>query len=146
MASIDHFVDGLPLRASQLNALISAVHVTMPAFVVGEHPGSKLNTLLAASNLTQFVPAFVEDDYFDASDLNKLVDAINVLNGFAVQIGGYVLPIATATTLGGIRIGQGMQIDPLTGVTAATGAGQFFIPVDADGFIPVDADGLIPLF
>ena len=35
----------------------------------------------------------------------------------------YVLPIASATTLGGIKVGSGLTINPTTGVLSATGGG-----------------------
>ena len=38
-----------------------------------------------------------------------------------VSISGYVLPIATATILGGIKVGPGLTIDPITGILTSTG-------------------------
>lgn len=43
------------------------------------------------------------------------------LSGIDNNPGGYVLPIATAGTLGGIRIGSGLTINPATGVVSASG-------------------------
>lgn len=40
------------------------------------------------------------------------------------QVGtSYMLPIATADTLGGVKIGAGLEINPATGVLSATGGG-----------------------
>lgn len=54
----------------------------------------------------------------------KLPDGRTALK---VKINGldalYVLPIASATTLGGIKVGSGLTIDPTTGVLSATGGG-----------------------
>lgn len=38
--------------------------------------------------------------------------------------GGYELPIASASTLGGIKVGNGLSIDSTTGVLSATGGGS----------------------
>lgn len=37
--------------------------------------------------------------------------------------GSYTLPIASANTLGGVKVGAGLSIDPATGVMSATGGG-----------------------
>ena len=37
--------------------------------------------------------------------------------------GSYTLPIASANTLGGVKVGTGLSIDPATGVMSATGGG-----------------------
>jgi len=42
--------------------------------------------------------------------------------------GGYVLPIATDTTLGGIKVGTGLAINATTGVLSATGGGSYTLP------------------
>ena len=43
--------------------------------------------------------------------------------------GGYTLPIASANTLGGIKVGSGLSIDPATGVLDATGSGSGLTPI-----------------
>jgi hypothetical protein len=50
----------------------------------------------------------------------------------------YVLPIASPTTLGGIRVGSGLSINPTTGVLSATGGGG--------GVTSVTSGSLTPLF
>lgn len=50
----------------------------------------------------------------------------------------YVLPIASSTTLGGIRVGSGLSINPTTGVLSATGGGG--------GVTSVTSNSLTPLF
>jgi hypothetical protein len=50
----------------------------------------------------------------------------------------YVLPIASSTTLGGIRVGSGLSINPTTGVLSATGGGG--------GVTSVTSGSLTPLF
>ncbi len=37
--------------------------------------------------------------------------------------GSYTLPVASANTLGGVKVGTGLSIDPATGVMSATGGG-----------------------
>ena len=46
---------------------------------------------------------------------------------------GYVLPIASATILGGIRVGQGLTIDPNTGILNATGT--YALPVASNSIL-----------
>ena len=40
-----------------------------------------------------------------------------------ISAGGYTLPIASANTLGGVKVGSGLSIDALTGVLSASGSG-----------------------
>ena len=42
--------------------------------------------------------------------------------------GGYVLPIASANILGGIKVGSGLSIDSETGVLSVTGGGSYTLP------------------
>lgn len=41
---------------------------------------------------------------------------------------GYTLPIASASTLGGIKVGTGLSIDSTTGVLSSTGGGTYTLP------------------
>lgn len=70
----------------------------------------------------------------------KLPDGRTALK---VKINGldalYVLPIASATTLGGIKVGSGLTIDPTTGVLSATGGGTGTVT-------SVSSSNLTPLF
>lgn len=70
----------------------------------------------------------------------KLPDGRTALK---VKINGldalYVLPIASADTLGGIRVGSGLSIDPTTGILSATGGGTGTV-------ISVSSGNLTPLF
>lgn len=49
----------------------------------------------------------------------------------------YVLPIASSTTLGGIKVGSGLSIDPTTGVLSATGGGGSVISVTSGSLTPL---------
>ena len=42
--------------------------------------------------------------------------------------GSYVLPIASASTLGGVKVGTGLSIDSSTGVLTANGGGSYVLP------------------
>lgn len=42
-----------------------------------------------------------------------------------ISAGGYTLPIASANTLGGVKVGSGLSIDALTGVLSSTGEMNF---------------------
>ena len=44
----------------------------------------------------------------------------------------YVLPIASASTLGGVKVGSGLSIDGSTGVLSATGGGGGGITTESD--------------
>lgn len=44
-------------------------------------------------------------------------------SAIAANSGGYSLPTASASTLGGIKVGSGLSINPSTGVLSATGGG-----------------------
>jgi len=70
----------------------------------------------------------------------KLPDGRTALK---VKINGldalYVLPIASADTLGGIRVGSGLSIDPTTGILSATGGGTGTVT-------SVSSGNLTPLF
>lgn len=49
----------------------------------------------------------------------------------------YVLPIASSTTLGGIRVGSGLSINPTTGVLSATGGGGSVTSVTSGSLTPL---------
>lgn len=70
----------------------------------------------------------------------KLPDGRTALK---VKINGldalYVLPIASADTLGGIKVGSGLSIDPTTGILSATGGGTGTVT-------SVSSGNLTPLF
>lgn len=38
-----------------------------------------------------------------------------------IAAGGYTLPIASASTLGGVKVGNGLSIDPVSGILSASG-------------------------
>lgn len=40
-----------------------------------------------------------------------------------IAAGGYTLPIASASLLGGVKVGSGLNIDPATGILSAVGGG-----------------------
>lgn len=50
--------------------------------------------------------------------------------------GGYELPIASASTLGGVKVGEGLSIDSTTGVLSALGGGggETIKPLTADDY------------
>lgn len=54
--------------------------------------------------------------------------------------GTYELPIATANTLGGIKVGDGLSIDPDTGVLSATGGGGGGDSIAEGGGINITTD------
>ena len=54
--------------------------------------------------------------------------------------GTYTLPIATASTLGGIKVGDGLSIDPATGVLSATGGGSGGDSIAEGGGITITTD------
>ena len=54
----------------------------------------------------------------EAFDPNKWL-AIKATDEIAA--GGYTLPTASASTLGGVKIGSGLSIDPVTGILSAAG-------------------------
>lgn len=47
----------------------------------------------------------------------------NKLNGIQEGANKYTLPIASAETLGGVKVGAGLEINPSTGTLSATGGG-----------------------
>jgi len=49
----------------------------------------------------------------------------------------YVLPIASSTTLGGIKVGSGLSINPTTGVLSATGGGGSVTSVTSGSLTPL---------
>lgn len=53
-------------------------------------------------------------------ELKRLIDSIDTGGGSG---SGYVLPVASGTRLGGVKVGSGLSIDPDTGVLSATGGG-----------------------
>jgi hypothetical protein len=53
----------------------------------------------------------------------KTINGQTLLGNGNIEIQGGELPIATADTLGGIKVGAGLSINPGTGVLSATGGG-----------------------
>jgi hypothetical protein len=53
----------------------------------------------------------------------KTINGQTLLGEGNIEIQGGELPIATADTLGGIKVGAGLSINPDTGVLSATGGG-----------------------
>lgn len=53
----------------------------------------------------------------------KTVNGQSLLGNGNIDITGGELPIATADTLGGIKVGAGLSINPVTGVLSTTGGG-----------------------
>lgn len=65
----------------------------------------------------------------------------------------YALPIATGNTLGGVKVGDGLSIDSVTGVLSATGGGTSYnLPLASEGTLggikigaglSIDGDGVV---
>ena len=63
--------------------------------------------------------------------------------------GGYELPIASASTLGGVKIGEGLTIDAESGVLAASGGGDVSTVktlTEADFNYPIDNPSQVALW
>ena len=80
-----------------------------------------------------------------------LAGALSSINSLSIAIGGlsnYTLPAATATKLGGIKIGEGLEMDAddVLNVTVTGGVGDVFtgatsIKGGASGIVPAPAKG-----
>lgn len=63
--------------------------------------------------------------------------------------GGYELPIASSSTLGGVKVGEGLAIDSESGVLSASGggeAGAFKILTSADYNYPTEEPTMVALW
>jgi len=57
----------------------------------------------------------------------------------------YTLPIASASTLGGIKVGSGLSINPTTGVLSATGGGGGVSSISAGTGISIGGTPTVPI-
>ena len=81
-------------------------------------------------NICQYSPVRVCDEYGVNARFNLLFKEVCALKSTP-----YILPIASSTILGGIRVGSGLTINSSTGVLSATGGSEgiswLSIPEDA---------------
>lgn len=112
--------------------------------------GVVLNNKIAdlAQRLSQMMPEVEETGWFLVDgELNVAMrydadgfDAAKVSDHFKSLVGGgYTLPVASPTSLGGVKVGSGLSIDA-SGVLSASGGGGGgnFIETVEDGFFIVD--------
>ena len=60
-----------------------------------------------------------------------------------ISAGGYTLPIASTSQLGGVKVGDGLSIDPVTGLLSASGGGGVEItPLTTENFPLPSIDSL----
>ncbi len=88
-------------------------------------------------NICQYTPVRSCDDYGINARFNLLFKEV-----CALKSSPYILPIASYTILGGIRVGSGLTIDPSTGVLSTTGGGgggTTLIPITSADF---ESDGI----
>ena len=97
--------------------------------------GQTGDVVITATSLGAITKADADTLYATKSDLNSKQDTlvsgqnIKTINGQSVIGEGNIeiqqseLPIASANTLGGIKVGAGLSINPETGVLSATGGG-----------------------
>ena len=97
--------------------------------------GQTGDVVITATSLGAITKADADTLYATKSDLNSKQDTlvsgqnIKTINGQSVIGEGNIeiqqseLPIASASTLGGVKVGAGLSINPETGVLSATGGG-----------------------
>ena len=97
--------------------------------------GQTGDVVITATSLGAITKADADTLYATKSDLNSKQDTlvsgqnIKTINGQSVIGEGNIeiqqseLPIASANTLGGVKVGAGLSINPDTGVLSATGGG-----------------------
>ena len=143
-------IDALEARADALEAgaqstagTIAGIQTEQTAQNLGIEAATELGYNLARpydSASTYAVGAYV----LFQNTLYKCVTAVSTGEAFdptkwlaikatdEIAAGGYTLPIASASLLGGVKIGDGLNIDPVTGLLSASGGVK--IPLTADNF------------
>ena len=73
--------------------------------------------------LLSFYPTYLFADKSNASFKEIYSTDKTKLDGIAANANNYSLPIASASALGGFKVGTNLSIDASTGVLSATGGG-----------------------
>ena len=81
-------------------------------------------------------PKVANGSTYYESDTSKLYVWYNNQWYEKTATGGYELPIASASTLGGVKVGEGLSIDSTTGVLSASGGGDVTYLSSADYDFP----------
>ena len=84
---------------------------------------SALGGMIAAETAAREQAVASKQDTLVSGTNIKTINGQTLLGNGNIEIQGGELPIATADTLGGIKVGAGLSINPGTGVLSATGGG-----------------------
>lgn len=84
---------------------------------------SALGGMIAAETAARERAVATKQDTLVSGTNIKTINGQSLLGEGNIEIQGGELPIASADTLGGIKVGAGLSINPETGVLSATGGG-----------------------
>lgn len=84
---------------------------------------SALGGMIAAETAARERAVASKQDTLVSGQNIKTINGQTLLGEGNIEIQGGELPIATADTLGGIKVGAGLSINPVTGVLSTTGGG-----------------------
>lgn len=84
---------------------------------------SALGGMIAAETAARERAVASKQDTLVSGTNIKTINGESILGAGNIEIQGGELPIATADTLGGIKVGAGLSINPVTGVLSTTGGG-----------------------
>lgn len=134
ITALDARADALETGAQSTAGTIANIQTEQMAQNLGIEAATELGYNLARpydSASTYAVGAYV----LFQNTLYKCVTAVNTGEAFdptkwtaikatdEIAAGGYTLPIASASQLGGVKVGSGLSIDPATGILNASGGG-----------------------
>lgn len=132
IATLDARADSLEAQAQSTAGTIANIQTEQTAQNLGIEAATELGYNLARpydSASTYAVGAYV----LFQNTLYKCITAVPVGEAFdatkwlaikatdEISAGGYTLPIASASQLGGVKVGNGLSIDPVTGLLSASG-------------------------
>lgn len=132
------FVDAINTQSIRIGANDQATEITS----VGTFANSTQlgNTAYGSNN--ELVTSYAIKTYVDSA-----------LSSVAIPTTPYALPIANGSALGGVKVGDGLTIDSITGVLSVTGGGSSYtLPTASEGTLggikvgaglAIDGDGVV---
>ena len=112
--------------ATELGYNLARPYDSASTYAVGDY-------VLFQNTLYKCVTAIATGEAFDPTKW-LAIKATDELNS-----GGYTLPIASASQLGGVKVGDGLSIDPVTGLLSASGGNLDYVNKADDDAMTIES-------
>lgn len=145
ISTLDARADSLEAQAQSTAGTIANIQTEQTAQNLGIEAATELGYNLARPYDSASTYA-VGDYVLFQNTLYKCITAVPVGEAFMpakwlaikamdeMNTGGYTLPIASASQLGGVKVGNGLSIDPLTGILSASGNNTEVTTLNSNNF------------